>query len=87
MMSFYPSNSFRGRSHDNSVNYQMELSRNWHWMWSTFYYNKKYKGFLVSFIKVLPKLVSSITKYLFFLVLRNNEKKNIRESLREFLLT
>ncbi len=66
-----------GRSHDDSVNYQMELSRNWHWMWSTFYYNKKYKGFLVSFAKVLPKLVSSITKYLFFLVLRNNEKKNI----------
>jgi len=66
-----------GRSHDDSVNYQMELSRNWHWMWSTFYYNKKYKGFLVSLVKVLPKLVSSITKYLIFLVLGNNEKKNI----------
>ena len=66
-----------GRSYDDSVNYQMELSRNWHWMWSTFYYNKKYKGFLVSLVKVLPKLVSSITKYLIFLVLGNNEKKNI----------
>jgi len=66
-----------GRSHDDSVNYQMELSRNWHWMWSTFYYNKKYKGFFVSLITVFPKLISSITKYLIFLVLRNHEKKNI----------
>ena len=66
-----------GRSHDDSVNYQMELSRNWHWMWSTFYYNKKYKGFFVSLITVFPKLISSITKYLIFFVLRNNEKKNI----------
>ncbi len=66
-----------GRSHDDSVNYQMELSRNWHWMWSTFYYNKKHKGFFVSFIIVLPKLISSITKYLIFFILRNHEKKNI----------
>tara|TARA_B100000401_G_scaffold420849_1_gene346636 strand:- start:98 stop:931 length:834 start_codon:yes stop_codon:yes gene_type:complete len=66
-----------GRSHDDSVNYQMELSRNWHWMWSTFYYNKKHKGFLVSLVKVFPKLVSSIAKYLIFLFLRNKEKKNI----------
>ena len=66
-----------GRSHDDLVNYQMELSRNWHWMWSTFYYNKKYKGFFVSLIIVFPKLISSITKSLIFFVLRNHEKKNI----------
>jgi len=29
-----------GSSHNNSIKHEMELSRNWHWMWSTFYFNK-----------------------------------------------
>ena len=66
-----------GLSHDSSFNYQMELSRNWHWMWSTFYYNKKYRGFLLSLIMVVPKLFSSIFKFLLFFMLRNAEKKEI----------
>ena len=55
-----------GKSHDNKINHQMELSRNWHWMWSTFYYNKKHKGFINSLIMVFPKLISSIFKYFLF---------------------
>ena len=51
-----------GISHDPLINIEMELSRNWHWMWSTFYYHKKYKGFLVSLFIVLPKLFSAIAK-------------------------
>ena len=34
-----------GSSHNESINFEMELSRNWHWMWSTYYYNKKHFGF------------------------------------------
>ena len=66
-----------GLSHDPSFNYQMELSRNWHWMWSTFYYNKKYRGFLLSLIMVVPKLFSSIFKFFLFFIVRNKEKKEI----------
>jgi len=66
-----------GHSHDSSFNYQMELSRNWHWMWSTFYYNKKHRGFLISLIIVGPKLFSSVFKFLIFFILRNKEKKEI----------
>ena len=66
-----------GHSHDTPFNYQMELSRNWHWMWSTFYYNKKHRGFLISLIIVGPKLLSSIFKFLLFFILRNKEKKEI----------
>ena len=66
-----------GQSHDNSVNYEMELSRNWHWMWSTFYYNKKYKGFLLSFLIILPKMLSAITKVLIYFLLFNKGKKEI----------
>ncbi len=66
-----------GHSHDSLVDYQMELSRNWHWMWSTFYYNKKHKGYIHSLVLVLPKLVSSVFKFFVFLILRNKEKKEI----------
>ena len=66
-----------GKSHENNINHQMELSRNWHWMWSTFYYNKKYKGFVNSLIMVFPKLVSSTLKYFLFLMIMNKEKKEI----------
>jgi len=66
-----------GKSHNSEINYEMELSRNWHWMWSTFYYNKKHKGYIYSLVLVLPKLVSSVFKFFVFLILRNKEKKEI----------
>ena len=64
-----------------SVDYQnkeeLEKNRNWHWMWSTFYYHKKYKGFLVALIIILPKLFSSFIKTIFFLLIFNKKKKDI----------
>ena len=56
---------------------EIELSRNWHWMWSTFNYNKKYKGFFISFLIVLPKLFSSIIKVLIYFLIFNKNKKKI----------
>lgn len=65
---------YGGRSHDSSVAYQMELSRNWHWMWSIFYFNKKHYGFLYALLIILPKLLSAIIKLLFFLIIFNKKK-------------
>jgi len=56
---------------------EIELSRNWHWMWSTFYYNKKYKGFLLSLFIVLPKILSTLIKIMFFSLVFNKNKKRI----------
>jgi N-acetylglucosaminyl-diphospho-decaprenol L-rhamnosyltransferase len=55
----------------------MELSRNWHWMWSSFYYLKKYKGFLLALILTFRKLISSTAKYFIYLLFRNKTKKLI----------
>jgi len=66
-----------GQSHKESINKEMELSRNWHWMWSTFYFHKKHKGFIVSFFIVLPKLSSAVIKVLIYSLLFNKEKKKI----------
>jgi len=64
-----------GVSHDQSIKVEMELSRNWHWMWSTFNYHKKYKGFFVSFFIILPKMSSAIIKVLIYTLIFNKKKK------------
>ena len=66
-----------GTSHDNKINYEMELSRNWHWMWSSFYYNKKYNGYLIALIKTFPKLVTSVFKIVFYSITLNKTKRKI----------
>ena len=65
------------QSHNKSVNAEMELSRNWHWMWSTFYYHKKYRGFIISFFIILPKLTSAIFKMFLYLAINQKEKRKI----------
>ena len=66
-----------GSSHEESIKREMELSRNWHWMWSTFNYHRKYKGFFISFIIILPKLSSAIIKVLIYSLIFNKEKRKI----------
>ena len=70
-------NHLGGSSHNEKINYEMELSRNWHWMWSTFYYNKKHSGYFYSFLRVSGKLVSSLIKLLFYTLIFNKSKKKI----------
>jgi len=55
----------------------LEKSRNWHWMWSTFYFHKKYKGFLIALIIIFPKFFSSLIKTLFYQIIFDNEKRDI----------
>lgn len=52
----------------------IELCRNWHWMWSLFYYNYKHFGVLVAYKITLIKFLSSIFKLSIALVFFN--KKN-----------
>ena len=66
-----------GQSHDKLINKEMELSRNWHWMWSTFNYHKKHKGFFISFFIILPKLISALFRVLLYTLIFNKEKKRI----------
>ena len=56
---------------------ELEKNRNWHWMWSTFYFHKKYKGFLIAMLIIFPKLFSSILKTMFYLITFNKKKKDI----------
>jgi len=66
-----------GTSHEKFIKKEMELSRNWHWMWSTFNYHKKYKGFFISFLIILPKLSSAAIKVITYSLIFNKDKKKI----------
>ena len=57
--------------------HEVELSRNWHWIWSKFYYNKKHYGFLISLLIGFPNFLSANLKFLFYLFLNKNKKKQI----------
>ena len=61
---------------DEKYKYEIELSRNWHWVWSKFYFNKKHNGYLNAFIKVCPIFISAIFKMLMYFFV-NNKKKRI----------
>ena len=66
-----------GASVESSSSYQLELNRNWHWMWSTFYYHKKYMGFFIAILMIMPKFFSALFKSLFYLVIFDKKNKNI----------
>ena len=56
---------------------EVELSRNWHWTWSKFYFSKKHKSYYYALLEGLPKFVSSITKCLFYYVVFKKYKSKI----------
>ena len=65
-----------GRAVDIKYSHEIELSRNWHWMWSKFYYNKKHFGMVFSIIKIFPNLLSALFKSLIFYFI-NKRKSEI----------
>ena len=70
-------NHLGGTSHNSEIEKPMELSRNWHWMWSTFYFHKKHYGYLSAIIKIFPKLFSSFFKFIIFFITFQKSKSEI----------
>ena len=56
---------------------EVEFSRNWHWIWSKFYFNKKHYGFFKAFYEGFPRYCSSLIKFLFYFLINNKKKKKI----------
>ena len=66
-----------GEAVDPKYENEIELSRNWHWMWSKFYFNKKHNGYLIASFKVLKNLISAKIKFFYYLITFNNKKRRI----------
>ena len=66
-----------GKSHSPVHEKEIEFSRNWHWMWSKFYFNKKHYGYPKALLKSLPTLITSIIKFFYYFLTFNKFKKKI----------
>ena len=66
-----------GKSHSPIHEKEIEFSRNWHWMWSKFYFNKKHYGYSMALLIVFPSLITSMIKFFYYFVTSNKFKKKI----------
>ena len=66
-----------GKAVDEKYKDEIEFSRNWHWVWSKFYYNKKHYGYLIAFLRGFPKFISNLIKYFFYLIIRKRFKQKV----------
>ena len=62
---------------DQKYTSEIELSRNWHWNWSKFYFRKKHYGFLNAFFLSYPTLIKSYIKSFFYLIIKNKLKSKL----------
>ena len=46
-------------------------------MWSLFYFNRKHSNFFYALLLVSPRLISALTKGIFYKLASNTEKKEI----------
>ena len=65
------------RGVSNIFHREVELSRNWHWSWSKFYFSKKHKGYFYALVEGLPKLVSSTIKFFFYYIIFKKFKSKV----------
>lgn len=61
---------------DPELKYEAEKLREWHWMWSSFYFYKKNYGYHYAFKKHIGKLLRTFIKTLFFTVTLNKASNN-----------
>ena len=64
-------------SSDKKFKHEIEVNRNWHLMWSTFYFHKKHYGLIKAYEKTLFKFLSAIAKCLFYSLINQKEKRLI----------
>ena len=68
-------NHLGGLSHG-KYDLEMENSRNWHWMWSNFYFSRKYNGYLYALLKTSPRFLSYFIKFCFYSIFKKENEKN-----------
>jgi GT2 family glycosyltransferase len=60
-------------SHNKIYNRQIEVNRNWHYMWSKFYYIKKKDNPLRAFLITLPSCLRALSKLSFYFLFNDNK--------------
>ena len=60
-------------SHNKKFNFEIEINRNWHYMWSRFFYIKKNHNYFSAFIFTFPTFIRSLIKVILYYFV--NKKK------------
>ena len=66
-----------GKAVDPKYKNEIEHLRNWHWMWSKFYFNKKHYGYFIALLKVSKNLISAKLRFFYYMITLNSSKKKI----------
>tara|TARA_A100001015_G_scaffold140320_1_gene155680 strand:- start:495 stop:1310 length:816 start_codon:yes stop_codon:yes gene_type:complete len=66
-----------GKAVDPKYKNEIEYLRNWHWMWSKFYFNKKHYGYFIALLKVSKNLISAKLRFFYYMITLNSSKKKI----------
>jgi GT2 family glycosyltransferase len=70
-------NHLAAKAVDSSFAEEVEFSRNWHWIWSKFYFNKKHYGLFKAVKEGALRYFLSILKFLFYFLINDKVKKKI----------
>ena len=62
---------------DPNYTIETEMFRNWHWMWSSFYYHKKYSNYFVALKAMIGKFLKSFFKMIIFTIAYNKKKQTM----------
>ena len=62
---------------DPNYTIETEMFRNWHWMWSSFYYHKKYSNYFLAIKIMSGKFIKSFFKMIFFSIIYNKKKQTM----------
>lgn len=60
---------------------EINLNRNWHYMWSKFYYFRKNYGYIRAYRETCRQFISSLFKYLIYKMSKNIKNKIYKERL------
>ena len=69
-----------GKSHNKKYSQKMEIQRNWHYLWSLFYFNKKHHGLIKAYQVTLKKFFSAFIKMIVYFLI--NQQKYIKYKYR-----
>lgn len=64
-----------GGFYKNDTINEIDICKNWHYMWSKYYFNKKYNGAIFGLISTMPALLRSFIKFLFYYFFDKNKTR------------
>jgi len=68
---------FHKGAKSSDIGFEFEKCRNWHWMWSKVYYEKKYSNKFIVYFKYITIMILILFKIILFLPLNNSKKINL----------